>query len=229
MKLPARRHFPIVCVIPFVVLVHPSPSVSQPKSQTQIIDAPNADVAKEYFDRQGKSVLTFMGYSGSEYEHPRRMLKQARKILGQYDPDKTIVNIGATSSGIGAVYELAKSLGFQTSGIVSTQAKAYQAQISPYVDTVIYVRDDAWGGFVEGTDQLSPTSQAMVECSDVLVSIGGGAVSRDELTAAKSLGKKIEFIPAEMNHKIAIEKARKKGLPPPTDFDGAAHKVFGDS
>jgi hypothetical protein len=29
-----------------------------------------------------------------------------------------------------------------------------------------------------------------------------------------------------MNHRIAIEKAHKKGQAPPTDFRGAAHAVF---
>ncbi len=67
----------------------------------------------------------------------------------------------------------------------------------------------------------------MVKISDVLIGIGGGEIGRDELIAAKRLGKKIRFFPADMNHQIACEKALKKGLPEPTDFGGAAGEVFG--
>jgi shikimate kinase len=66
----------------------------------------------------------------------------------------------------------------------------------------------------------------MVENSDVMIAIGGGEVARDELTAAKRSGKRVEFIPADMNHQVAREKAQKKGQPPPTDFRGAAATAF---
>jgi len=67
----------------------------------------------------------------------------------------------------------------------------------------------------------------MVDVTDHLVAIGGGEVARDELVAARSVGKDTMFIPADMNHRIAIEKAAKKGQTPPTDFRGAADAVFG--
>ena len=60
----------------------------------------------------------------------------------------------------------------------------------------------------------------------VVVGIGGGAVARDELLAAKATGKKVQFWPAEFCHDKAIEKARKKGLPMPTDFSGAASNAL---
>ena len=93
--------------------------------------------------------------------------------------------------GIGAVYDLAKRQGFLTSGIVSTQAKESKAALSPQVDIVFYVKDDTWGGLLPGTERLSSTSTAMVENSDVIVAIGGGEVARDELIAAKRLGKRL--------------------------------------
>lgn len=55
----------------------------------------------------------------------------------------------------------------------------------------------------------------MVENSDVLIGIGGGEVSRDELRAAKRSGKMVRFFPADMNQQQAREKAKKKGLPEP--------------
>ena len=177
---------------------------------------------RAFFTGKGMRVLTFLGYSGAEYENKARMLEQAARILDQFDPKKTIVNIGATSEGIGAVYEAAKRKGFLTTGIVSTQAKKSNATLSPCVDIVFYIRDSIWGGFLPGTEELSPTSKAMVENSDVLVAIGGGEVARDELIAAMQAGKRVQFIPADMNHHIAREKALKNAQPVPTDFRGEA-------
>ena len=77
-----------------------------------------------------------------------------------------------------------------------------------------------------GTERLSATSTAMVQSSDVIVAIGGGEVARDELIAAKRSGKKTRFMPADMNHRIAQERAQKKGQPAPTDFRGAAGAAF---
>jgi hypothetical protein len=171
-------------------------------------------------------VLTFVGYSGAGYENQAAVLGEAERILAEFDPKKAIVNIGATPEGIGAVYELAKRKGFVTTGIVSTEAKEHNVALSPYVDHVFYVEDATWGGNLKGTDRLSPTSQAMVENSDIIVGIGGGEVARDELLAAKRSGKTVRFLPADMNHHRAQEAARRKGLPLPTDFRGLAHTAF---
>jgi hypothetical protein len=66
----------------------------------------------------------------------------------------------------------------------------------------------------------------MVKNSDIIVGIGGGEVARDELVAAKRLGRKVRFIPADMNHHKTRESARKKSCRIPTDFPGAASAVF---
>ena len=192
---------------------------------TTVKDATVDDI-RTFFKRQEKVVITFVGYSGAEYENEKVMLGKAGRILDEFVASKTIVNIGATPEGIGAVYELAKRKGFITTGIVSTQAKKYNALLSPCVDYVFYVEDDSWGGFLKGSHRLSPTSGAMVENSDVLIGIGGGEVGRDELLAAKRSGKEVRFIPADMNHQKAREKAQKKGLPAPTSFGGAAGEAF---
>lgn len=181
---------------------------------------------RAFFAGKAMRVLTFLGYSGAEYENKAMMLEQASRILDQFDPKKTIVNIGATPEGIGAVYEAAKRKGFLTTGIVSTQAKASNAILSPCVDIVFYIRDSTWGGFRPGTEDLSPTSEAMVENSDELIAIGGGEVARDELIAAKQAGKPVRFIPADMNHRIAHAKALKNAQPVPTDFRGEAATLF---
>ncbi len=124
------------------------------------------------------------------------------------------------------MYELAKQRGFATTGIVSTQARNYDAALSEFADHVFYVDDQTWGGFMDGTRELSPTSQVMVAVSDVMIGIGGGEVGRDELLSAKSAGKPVHFYPADFNHEVARKKSRDKGLPEPTEFGGAAAAAF---
>ena len=181
---------------------------------------------RAFFESKKMRVLTFLGYSGAEYEDKTAMLEHATQILDKFDPRTTIVNIGATAEGIGAVYEAAKRKGFLTAGIVSTQAKENEVALSPCVDIVFFVKDASWGGFISGTEKLSPTSQAIVENSDVIIAIGGGEVARDELIAARQSGKHVQFIPAEMNHQTARDKALRKAQPAPTDFRGAAAGAF---
>jgi hypothetical protein len=194
--------------------------------QTTTVKGATIEDIRAFFKAEQKTVLTFIGYSGAGYEDEASMRKEAERLLSEFDPAKTIVNIGATPDGIGAVYEIAKHKGFLTTGIVSSQARQYNVKLSPYVDHAFYVEDPTWGGFWAGTKELSPTSKAMVENSDIVIGIGGGEVARDELVAAKRLGKKVRFIPADMNHQKARENARKKKLPEPTDFRGAAHAAF---
>ena len=178
---------------------------------------------RSFVEGRRMTVLTFGGYSGAEYEDPAAMLRHASAVLDRHDPAKTLVSIGATAQGIGAVYELAKQQGFTTLGVVSTLARDEHVTLSPCVDHVFFVADDTWGGLVPGTDRLGPTSAAIVNIGTEFVAIGGGEVTRDEMLAARRAGKPVTFVPADMNHAIASEKARKRGDPPPTDFRGAAH------
>jgi hypothetical protein len=173
-----------------------------------------------FFKTQGKTVLTFLGYSGAGYQDPQAMLDAARSVLAPLDAKQVIVNIGATTDGVGAIYEMAKARGFTTTGIVSTQARDAKATISPCADYVFFVPDDTWGGFIDGR-RLSPTSEAMVGVSRTIVAIGGGEVSRDEFAAAERAGLATRFIPADMNHRIAQERAQRRGEPEPADFSGA--------
>lgn len=153
----------------------------------------------------------------------KEKLKSHRYRLIHHDPSKTIVNIGGTSDGVGALYRLAKEMGFETTGIVSVRAKKYGG-LSKYVDQVYYIKDKLWGGFIEGTNKLSPTSKAMIDSSDLVVGIGGGEIGGDELLSGKKQGKDVIYFPAEMDHEKAIEKAKKAGRPVPKDFSGASHK-----
>ncbi len=181
---------------------------------------------RAFVQRKRMKVLTFAGYSGALYEDPAAMKAQATRILDRQRPSRTIVNIGATAVGIGEVYELAKHKGFTTIGIVSTLARDEGVALSPCVDRVFYVRDPTWGGRDGRTGRLSPTSAAIVASSASFVAIGGGDIARDEMLAARSAGKPVTFIPADMNHRIASDRARSRGLPEPADFRGSAHAVL---
>ena len=186
----------------------------------------NPDEAVSFFKRKGKIVITFFGYS-VDYQDKENMLGIVREVLSQYAPEKTLVNIGATIGGVGAAYPLIKSLEFVTTGIVSTEALAYPEDISNAVEHVCFIKDQQWGGKLPNSNELSPTSKAMVDCSDILVAIGGNDITRDELLAGKEHGKPIQFFPAEINHEWLIRRARSSGLPLPESFSGSVHDVFG--
>ena len=180
----------------------------------------------QFFAKQGKTVLTFYGYS-TGYEDKDAMLQTVKGVLSEYSPETTIVNIGATRGGIGKSYDLAKSMGFMTTGIVSTRSLDFPGGISDAVDYICFVEDEQWGGKLPDSDELSPTSEAMVACSDILVGIGGNEISCDEMLAGKKRGKPVHFYPAEMDHAWAIRRAEYLGTQPPDSFQGAAHEVFG--
>ena len=184
------------------------------------------DDARAFFAGQRKTVLTLFGYS-SGYEDEADMLQTVREILSGYSPETTLVNIGATKGGIGAVYPLAKSLGFSTTGIVSSQALDYLDEISEAVDDICFIEDEQWGGKLPDSEELSPTSEAMVMCSDILVGIGGNDICRDELLAGKEHGKPVHFYPAEVDHSWATRRAEQMNLPVPDSFWGTAHEVLG--
>lgn len=214
------KNLPILAVLALFVLLtgcFPEQEVHENMPVEEVI---------QWFEDQDKYVVTFVGFSGAGYEHVDSLIEIASVVLGRFDADKTIVNIGATPDGIGLVYATAFANKMTTTGIVSTQALEYDAKASPLCQHVFYIEDDSWGGYKEGTEILSPTSTAMIQVSDEVIGIGGGAVARDELMAAKALGKKVTFYDLEMNHQIAIDKAKSKGNPAPTDFKGEAAKVM---
>ncbi|MES2715983.1 MAG: hypothetical protein V4795_09475 [Pseudomonadota bacterium] len=192
-------------------------------SSTPLVQEADPAAIQAFVQGRGQQVLSFVGYSGAGYEDEAAMLALAGRALDAHDPARVLVNIGATAEGIGAVYALARQRGFTTLGIVSTLAREHQVPLSPCVDRVFFVPDRSWGGQDATTGQLSPTSQAMVAVSHHLVGIGGGEVARDELLAAQRLGKPVQFHPADMHHGTALDKARRKGDPAPSDFRGAAH------
>lgn len=196
-------------------------SAAVPCKAPAISTANSLETVAAQLKGRGRIVVTFMGYSGTGYENQDALLTRAAAVLDRLDPKKTIVNIGATIDGIGAVYELAHNKGFETVGIVSSQARNGNATLAPCAGTVFFIEDESWGGTIPGTTTLSPTSAVIVAVSDRIVAIGGGDVARDEFMAARRLGKQVEFFPADVNHANARARAAKNKQPAPTDFRGA--------
>jgi len=197
------------------------------EARTSAGEASSAEI-HDYLRGRGLTLLTFVGYSGAGYEDEAAMRAQAAQVLRQHDPRTTMVNIGATAAGIGAVYPIAKAQGFATLGIVSSLAREGGDSLSPCVDVVFFVQDSSWGGRLPNANSLAPTSAAIVANSQAIVGIGGGEIARDEMLAARAAGKPVNFISADMNHRIARDKASAKGQPEPGDFRGAAHAALAD-
>jgi hypothetical protein len=202
------------------------PNRLEPSGKSNVVGwGMTPDETRVFFESQGKTVITFFGYS-IEYENEKAMQEIVKDVLSRYSPEAFLINVGATSGGIGATYPIAKSLGFKTTGIVSTLALQYLDNISGAVDRVCFVTDDQWGGKLPDSNDLSPTSRAIIECTDILIGIGGGEISRDELVAGSERGKPVHFYPAEISHTLLILRAQKMNLPPPVSYWGPAHEIF---
>lgn len=144
-----------------------------------------------------KEIITFIGYS-TPYNDPQELECVLTDTLTTKNPGDTLVVAGATTVGIGAVYKIAKSLGFETLGVVSEIAKQRNVEISPDCDLTLYIKgSDRWGGYKDGTKCLTPTSQVLVNCSPVAIRCGGGDTSKAEASEMKRLGKTVIYYPME--------------------------------
>jgi len=191
----------------------------------RIVRPADADAAIPRIREAGRSVVTFVGFSGSGYEDAAAVERVIAKLLDDLSPTSVLICAGATPEGIGAVYPLAKKRGFTTIGIVSALAEKEGATFSRDVDTVFVIADDTWGG-LNADGKLSQTSSAMLGAADEMIAIGGGEIARDEIAAAMAMGKKVRYIVADMNHAAAIRKAKEMRQPEPDDFRGAVHTYF---
>jgi hypothetical protein len=192
---------------------------------SRIVRPADAEAAIARIREAGRSVVTFVGFSGAGYEDAAAVERVIAKLLDDLSATTVLICAGATPEGIGAVYPLAKTRGFTTIGIVSALAEKEGATFSQDVDTVFVIADDTWGG-VNADGRLSQTSSAMVGAADEMIAVGGGEIARDEIAAAVATGKKVRYIAADMNHDAAIRKAKEMRQPEPGDFRGAVHTYF---
>jgi hypothetical protein len=179
---------------------------------------PVKPIIKEVYGLNKKVVL-LMGYAELGYQDEAAMLKAVRSKLSELDPATHVVCSGATAQGIGKAYQVAKDMGFETIGIVSTLALSSAGSFSPFVDRIYIVNDNQWGGYIPGTHLAAPTTRAFLEVADIVLAIGGGNNTAALLSIATKQYPdiKLTFVPADMNHK----KADKHGL----DRAGSASKV----
>lgn len=165
-----------------------------------------SDEIIEMIAKKRKKVYTFFGYSALQYEDEQKLLLATKDELSQLSPSEYIVCIGATQEGIGKVYEVAKSLGFETIGVVSTQALTYSGKFSDHVDMIYIVNDDNWGGFVPYTNKLAETTKTFLAVSDTISAYGGGENTAITLEQADILGITTKFTSMDMNHTLAKKK-----------------------
>ena len=117
-------------------------------------------------------------------------------------------------------------MGFETFGIVSTQASNYLDGVKS-VDHPYLVHDDTWGGYQNSTQtKLNPTSEAMVAVSNVMVAYGAGDIGLAELRAGQDRGKTIKAYVYDENHQKSIDKALKAGKEAPKIFHLPAFAEF---
>lgn len=163
----------------------------------QHIEVSDVSTTIRFFKGQKKEVVTFVGYSGAGYRDQAAMMDRVRTVLDQYSPENTIINAGGTAAGIGSVYQEAQKRGFATSGIVSSLALQYPDSVfSACAELILVIPDQSWGGYLPEDKELSPVSDVMVEISDTMIGIGGGAIARDELQEGRCRDKKVSFYPA---------------------------------
>lgn len=141
---------------------------------------------------KGKFPIVFGGYSGLGYEKPEAVRDEAKKTLENLKVrygDRLMVVSGATSVGIGLVYEVASELGLPTLGVVSDQVNP--GDISPFCDHVLLVSDPA------GTWEVKTKSgdSYMVEAarSGEMIYFGGGEISASEIREARGKGISVIF------------------------------------
>lgn len=174
--------------------------------------------AVEQIKALNKTIYTLFGYSKQGYNEPDKVMSQIRSELSKLDLRSTVINIGATEDGIGEAYKVAKDMGFETIGIVSTRALSYSGKFSDYVDRIYIINDSLWGGYVPGTDKLAETTKAYLEVSDVISAHGGGKNTAVILEQALKRGLSTKFTQADMKH--STEKVSG------SDFSGEANAFW---
>jgi hypothetical protein len=182
-----------------------------------------------------KHAMVFIGFSGLGYEHADKakdaMKQELQKAIDLYGKDRVAVFAGATSDGIGMVYDTAKELGLSTAGIIS--AIALEPENAPYCapssncDTTIYLpynpeKGKEWevigtaeaGDFSGKSMTLAPVELAGAEgLGGSVVVIGGGAVGKEEIREAYHSGMQTYAYTDPKDFGPNKAKADKKNLP----------------
>jgi hypothetical protein len=192
------------------------------------------EAIQRFFASLCKHVLYVAGYGELGYEDEGRLRGIARHVLGSWNRDEILVHAGTLlrvggPDGVAEIYGIARELGIETSGIHPSVAMDFAEthRVSLDCDHVFFVEDATWGGFLDGSDEPSPTLRLHLLVSDELVAIGGGKHAADELRAFAALGKRVRYFPAEMNYAFTRGWTKRAGVSIP-DMRGAALDAWQD-
>ncbi|EAN4380549.1 hypothetical protein DRE45_21375 [Salmonella enterica subsp. enterica] len=181
---------------------------------------------------QNKHVMVFSGFSALGYENIELLKKtiklELKRAINVYGEDLLCVVAGATSEGIGIVYDLAKEMKISTLGIVSEQAKGHE---SPNCDKVVYVPDPekTWKVLdVTGNSYMVyvATQKDNISRTGEFIALGGGNVTLSELNEAKRLNLFVKVYPnfKPDSQKISIKNNPKVDLTPVKNVYGQGTK-----
>ncbi|HGJ5898200.1 hypothetical protein [Arsenophonus apicola] len=156
------------------------------------------DPIKTEIDKKidGKFVLVFSGFSGMGYKDTEKLQNDIKKEIKQHIDKYGIHNLlivaGATSEGIGCVYDIAKNLAVNTLGIVSEHAST--DCLAKNCDSVIQIKDpnNSWKVLDDSGASYMIYAASKNGC---FLAFGGGSVTLSELEEAAKKGIETKVFP----------------------------------
>ena len=135
---------------------------------------------------EGKRVVVLAGFSGLGYKDidalRQRITWTLDSEIAAHGAENLLIVVGATDTGIGVAYELAKHKGLTTAGIVSEWAG--ENGTSAHCDHVVLVPDPERNGKVLAGDGRS-YMVSVAQNNGVYYAFGGGEVTLSELREAR--------------------------------------------
>ncbi|KAI1702834.1 hypothetical protein DdX_15262 [Ditylenchus destructor] len=139
-------------------------------------------------------IYTVYSVLGLSSDYVGEVIGILNQFLDSIKGKHVIINSGATSSGVGVVYKLAaerpenERKNWILTGIVASQGAKYVAKEYIKNDHVFYTAG-YWGGVNPDNGNLFDASAAIVQVSDIIITVGGGPVAMIEMFYAKLAGK----------------------------------------
>ncbi len=190
-----------------------------------------AGVIEQFFDALDKHLICFAGYGELGYEEPGCVRTVCMEVLDPLDRNAVVVHCGTLLregglNGIADVYQIARGMGFTTTGLFPSIALNFHEthRVAPDCEYPFFIEDTGWGGFREDRT-LSPTLTLHLYIAAELVVVGGGKYAAEELQAFDQAGKRVRYFPARMNASATRRWAQNGGLEI-EDRNGAAASAW---
>nr|CBA73834.1 conserved hypothetical protein [Arsenophonus nasoniae] len=202
-------------------------SASVKNIESSVTSNHHLDPVKVEIDKkiESKFVLVFSGFSAMGYKDTEKLHKYITKEIKQHIDEHGIHNLlivaGATSDGIGCVYDIAKNLGVCTLGIVSQQAPTNS--LAKNCQSVIQIKDpdNSWKVLDDSGNSYMVYAASKNGC---FLAFGGGSVTLSELEEAVGKGIKIKIFsdflpdPNKLDGKLAQGKTMAEICPIQTKY-----------